>query len=77
MENNTFEYVVPCHFGMEAVLKREIMALGYEIVNVAVSRVQKARRVGCLICAILLVPDVSSGPGGVKRQGQKSIRPVL
>ena len=35
MENNTFEYVVPCHFGMEAVLKREIMALGYEIVNVA------------------------------------------
>ena len=29
MENNTFEYVVPCHFGMEAVLKREIMALGY------------------------------------------------
>lgn len=39
MENNTFEYVVPCHFGMEAVLKREIMALGYEIVNVADGRV--------------------------------------
>ena len=47
------------------------------IVNCGISRVQKARRVGCLICAILLVPDVSSGPGGVKRQGQKSIRPVL
>ena len=39
MENNTFEYVVPCHFGMEAVLKREIMALGYEIINVADGRV--------------------------------------
>lgn len=39
MKNNTFEYVVPCHFGMEAVLKREIMALGYEIVNVADGRV--------------------------------------
>lgn len=38
MENNTFEYVVPCHFGMEAVLK-EGMALGYEIVNVADGRV--------------------------------------
>ena len=41
MENNTFEYVVPCHFGMEAVLKREIMTLGYEIVNVADGRVIK------------------------------------
>lgn len=39
MKNNTFEYVVPCHFGMEAVLKREIMTLGYEIVNVADGRV--------------------------------------
>ncbi len=56
-------------------------ALGIDIISMdegfAVSRVQKARRVGCLICAILLVPDVSSGPGEVKRQGQKSIRPVL
>ncbi len=34
--------------------------------TVAVYRVQKARRVGCLICAILLVPDVSSGPWWVK-----------
>ena len=39
MKNNIFEYVVPCHFGMEAVLKREIMTLGYEIVNVADGRV--------------------------------------
>ena len=25
------ELVAPCHFGMEAVLKREILDLGYEI----------------------------------------------
>ncbi|SFR84879.1 THUMP domain-containing class I SAM-dependent RNA methyltransferase [Anaeromicropila populeti] len=29
-----FEYVAPCHFGIEAVLKREIQDLGYEIVEV-------------------------------------------
>ena len=39
MKNNTFEYVVPCHFGMEAVLKREIMTQGGERVNVADGRV--------------------------------------
>jgi putative N6-adenine-specific DNA methylase len=34
-----FELVVPCHFGMEAVLKREIMELGYEISCVEDGRV--------------------------------------
>lgn len=29
-----YEYIAPCHFGMEAVLKREITDLGYEISNV-------------------------------------------
>ena len=28
---NRFELVVPCHFGLEAVVKREIYDLGYEI----------------------------------------------
>lgn len=28
---NTFPIVVPCHFGLESVLKREIIDLGYEI----------------------------------------------
>ena len=28
------ELVAPCHFGMEAVLKREILDLGYEISKV-------------------------------------------
>lgn len=39
MEKNSFEYVVPCHFGMEAVLKREISNLGYDIAGTADGRV--------------------------------------
>ena len=31
---NQHEFIAPCHFGMEAVLKREILDLGYEIVSV-------------------------------------------
>lgn len=31
---NKYEYISPCHFGLEAVLKREITDLGYEITNV-------------------------------------------
>lgn len=34
-----FEYIVPCHFGLEAVLKREITDLGLEIVEVEDGRV--------------------------------------
>lgn len=33
------EYIVPCHFGLEAVLKREIQELGYEISQVEDGRV--------------------------------------
>lgn len=33
------EYIVPCHFGLEAVLKREIADLGLEIVEVEDGRV--------------------------------------
>ncbi len=29
-----YEVIAPCHFGMEAVLKREVMDLGYKITNV-------------------------------------------
>ncbi len=36
---NTFELIAPCHFGLEAVLKREILDLGYEIVSVEDGRV--------------------------------------
>ncbi len=31
---NQLEYISPCHFGLESVLKREIMDLGYEITKV-------------------------------------------
>ena len=31
---NTYELIAPCHFGLEAVLKREILDLGYEISKV-------------------------------------------
>ena len=35
----TFELIAPCHFGLEAVLKREIYDLGYEIIKVEDGRV--------------------------------------
>ena len=31
--------IVPCHFGMESVLKREIVDLGYDIADVSDGRV--------------------------------------
>ncbi|MEG0228580.1 MAG: class I SAM-dependent RNA methyltransferase [Lachnospiraceae bacterium] len=34
-----FELIAPCHFGLEAVLKREIQDLGYEIAGVEDGRV--------------------------------------
>lgn len=36
---NTIELVAPCHFGLEAVLKREIYDLGYDITRVEDGRV--------------------------------------
>ncbi len=36
---NTYELIAPCHFGLEAVLKREITDLGYEIIQVEDGRV--------------------------------------
>ena len=29
-----YELIAPCHFGLEAVLKREIQNLGYKIIQV-------------------------------------------
>ena len=34
-----FELIVPCHFGMESVLKKEIIDLGYDITEVVDGRV--------------------------------------
>ena len=39
MMNNLYELVCPCHFGLEAVLKREIYDLGYDISKVDNGRV--------------------------------------
>ena len=36
---NQYELFAPCHFGLEAVLKREIMDLGYEVTEVVDGRV--------------------------------------
>ena len=36
---NTYDLIAPCHFGLEAVLKREILDLGYEILQVEDGRV--------------------------------------
>lgn len=34
-----FELIAPCHFGMESILKREIVDLGYDITEVADGRI--------------------------------------
>lgn len=36
---NLFELIAPCHFGLEAVLKREIIDLGYDVSHVEDGRV--------------------------------------
>lgn len=37
--DNKIELIAPCHFGLEAVLKKEILDLGYEIVAVEDGRI--------------------------------------
>ena len=39
MSTEKFELIAPCHFGLEAVLKREILDLGYEVTRVEDGRV--------------------------------------
>ena len=34
-----YELIIPCHFGMESVLKNEIYDIGYEITEVSDGRV--------------------------------------
>ena len=35
----TYELIAPCHFGLEAVLKREIIDIGYDVTLVEDGRV--------------------------------------
>ena len=44
--SNRYEFIAPCHFGLEAVCKREIADLGYEIVRGWKSHF--CRRYGCV-----------------------------
>ena len=44
-----FELIAPCHFGLEAVLKREIQDLGYEISEVEDGKVTLLRRLQKLL----------------------------
>ena len=37
--SSKIELIAPCHFGLEAVLKKEILDLGYEIVSVEDGRI--------------------------------------
>lgn len=50
-----YEYIAPCHFGLEAVLKREIIDLGYEIVEVSDGRVIFKGDVGALARANIFI----------------------
>lgn len=45
--SNKYEFIAPCHFGLEAVCKREIADLGYEIVKVEDGKVTFAGDMGC------------------------------
>ena len=39
LDMTTYELIVPCHFGLEAVLKREIIDIGYDVSRVEDGRV--------------------------------------
>ena len=54
-----FELIAPCHFGMEAVLKREILDLGYEITKVEDGKVTPKQYFPVDFCTVL--SDRSSG----------------
>ena len=36
---NTMELIAPCHFGLESVLKKEIIDIGYDVTRVEDGRV--------------------------------------
>ncbi len=44
-----YEFVAPCHFGLESVLKREIINLGYDIIRVEDGRITFAGD-DCAVC---------------------------
>ena len=78
---DTYELVVPCHFGLEAVTKREIYDLGYEITRVEDGRVTFAGDAeaawGQIVCRCETVPEaeivaaIRRRPGAISVEGVK------
>ena len=56
------ELVAPCHFGLEAVLKKEILDLGYEIVRVEDGRVTFAGDEDAICRANIFLRPAESRP---------------
>ena len=50
-----YTYIAPCHFGTEAVLKREIKDLGYHVTDTLDGRVyfEGRQSASCCACAAL------------------------
>ena len=59
------EYIVPCHFGLEAVLKREIADLGYEVTAVEDGRVTFSRGALALLRANIFFRGRRLCPGAI------------
>ena len=62
------ELIAPCHFGLEAVLKREIQDLGYEIINVEDGRVTFAGDASAICRAMCFADRGESAAEGWKFQ---------
>ena len=63
-----FEITVPCHFGLEAVLKREILDLGYEISRVEDS-MQELQKQKISLLGYVINASRSSGKSGQGNYG--------
>ena len=69
------ELIAPCHFGLEAVLKREIIDLGYEISEVedGESHLSEMRRLYVVqMCSCVRQNVFSLRWGALKQQALKS-----
>ena len=53
------ELIAPCHFGLESVLKKEILDLGYEIVQVEDGRITFAGDGRLLVIEVQFSPKSS------------------
>ena len=54
-----YELIAPCHFGMEAVLKREIQKLGYDILKVEDGKVTFAGDEAAIVRANIFLRTTS------------------